>query len=411
MQERVLSRKEIAPLQEEQFPKHLSPRRRKRDPVLYVPGFFRFYVLSAGLRRRLKNLDFEVYYVRIPNFTAGDIRKAARVLLEKTEMMRVLLGVRRLSVIGQGLGGLIARCMVEQLGGKDYLGRLIMLGTPNHGSYIMYAFFPFKAARQMFPASSFLSNLNFSYRGLLEKGEDLHYVSVCTPYELVVVPRSNCYLEGAENLRTGWFCTHMGLVRSRAVSRVVAELLEEEGGEESEILDEEDALLRELTATLQENPQDEGALYRRADLLLQWGYYGRAIDDLNRLIKIRPNLAEAYLLRGKAHRGKMSYDENPIYNQAIRDFNQVIRLKPGLAEAYYHRGVCYALLNSWSDALDNWDRALILNRDLYPAYLARGLVRRNRGDIARAVEDFREVLRIQPDEPEALRFLSEIGGE
>jgi tetratricopeptide (TPR) repeat protein len=411
MQESILNRKEIAPLPEEQFPQHLSPQRRKREPVLYVPGFFRFYVLSAALRRRLKNLDFEVYYVRIPNFAAGDIRKAARVLLEKMEMMRVLLGVRRLSVIGQGMGGLTARCMVEQLGGKDYLSRLIMLGTPNHGSYVMYPFFPFKAARQMLPASAFLSSLNFAYRGLREEGEALRYISICTPYELVVIPRSNCNLEGAQNLRVGWFCTHMGLVRSRSVLRVIAGLLEERTEEEDETLDEEDALLQELSATLRENPQDEGALYRRSTLLQQWGYYSWAIDDLDHLIKMRPDFAEAYLLRGKAYRGKMSYDENPIYNQAIRDFNQVIRLKPGLAEAYYHRGVCYALLNSWSDALDNWDQALILNRDLYPAHLARGLVRRNKGDIARAVEDFREVLRIQPDEPEALRFLSEMGSE
>jgi tetratricopeptide (TPR) repeat protein len=88
------------------------------------------------------------------------------------------------------------------------------------------------------------------------------------------------------------------------------------------------------------------------------------------------------MLRGKALRRKMSYDENPIYNRAIRDFNQVIRLKPGWADAYYERGVCYALLNAWTDAVDSWDRALIINRDLYPAYLARGLGRRKRGDIA-----------------------------
>jgi len=116
------------------------------------------------------------------------------------------------------------------------------------------------------------------------------------------------------------------------------------------------------------------------------------------------------MLRGKALRHKMSYDENPIYNRAIRDFNQVIRARPGWAEAYYERGVCYALLNAWNEAVDNWDRALILNRDLYQAYLARGLGRRKKGDISGAIKDFTEVLRIQPDEPEALRFLSELGG-
>ena len=411
MEERVLSRREKAPVSGEDFPERLSPLRRRRDPVLYVPGFFRFYALSAAIRRRLKNLDFEVYTVRLPNFAAGDIRRGSRVLLGKVEEMRVLLGVKRISLIGQGLGGLVARCAAEQMGGRAYLGRLVMLGTPNHGSHAFYPFFLFKGARQMFPTSSFLANLSSNHRRLIGEGAEFPYASIYTPYDLAVIPWSSCRLEGADNLRLGWFCTHMGLIRSRNLLGILVGLLEgEESGGEEPTEDEDDALLQELSLILRENPRDEEALFRRGKLLLDWGYYGLAIRDLGRLVKLRPDFPEAYMLRGKALRRKMSYDENPIYNRAIRDFNQVIRLKPGWAEAYYERGVCYALLNAWSDARDNWDRALILDRDLYPAYLARGLGRRKEGDIAGAAEDFGEVLRIQPDEPEALRFLSELRG-
>ncbi|MDY6795367.1 MAG: tetratricopeptide repeat protein [Actinomycetota bacterium] len=407
MQERIITRKEKARISKEDFPEHLSLRRSRRDPILFIPGFFRFYLLSAAIRRRLRSLDFEVYSVRLPNFAAGDIRGGARILLERVEEVRALLGVRRLSLIGQGLGGLVARCMAEQLGGADYLSRLVMLGTPNHGSVSFYPLFLCKGARQMLPGSSFLSNLNSTYSRILKESADLNYASVYTPYDLFVVPWINCRLQGAYNLRMGWFCTHMGLVRSRAVLKLLVELLEGDitGGEGAE---EEDALLKELSQSLEDDLQDEGDLYRRAMLLMERGYYGWAIKDLTRLIKMRQDLPEAYLLRGKALRRKISYDENPIYNRAIRDFNQVIKLKPGWAEAYYQRGVCYALLNSWSDAVDNWDRSLILNRDFYQSYLARGIGRKRRGDIAGAVEDFREVLRIQPDEPEALRFLSEL---
>ena len=231
-----------------------------------------------------------------------------------------------------------------------------------------------------------------------------------TSKDLAVIPWTNCRLEGAENVRIGWFCTHMGLVRSRSLMGFLTGWLEAgENGYENYVEEGEDALLEELSLSLAEDPQDEGDLFRRGKLLLDSGYYGWAVRDLTSLIKLRPDFAEAYMLRGKALRRKIGYDENPIYNRAIRDFNQVIRLKPGWAEAYYERGVCYALLNAWQDAVDSWDRALILNRDLYPAYLARGLGRRKRGDVAGAVEDFSEVLRIQPDEPEALRFLSEMG--
>ena len=410
MEDRILTRKDKAPLSKEGFPQRLSPSRRSRDPILYVPGFFRFYILSSAMRRRLKNLDFEVYIMRLPNFAAGDIRKSARILIKKMEELRVLLGVRRLSLIGQGLGGLVARYAVEQLGAGEYLGRLVMLGTPNYGSYSFYPLIPFKAARQMLPFSSFMVNISSDYRGMLEEGPGFPYVSIYTPYDLAVTPPSNCRLQGVENLRVGWFCSHMGLIRSRNLMGIIVDILERsDHNEESFSQEDEDGLLSELTMLLQEDDQDEGDLFRRGKLLLDRGYYGWAIKDLSRLIKIRPDLPEAYMLRGQALRRKISYDENPIYNRAIRDFNQVIRRKPGWAEAYYERGVCYALLNDWSDALDSWDRALILNRDLYQAYLARGLGRRRKGDIAGAVEDFTEVLRIQPDEPEALRFLSDMG--
>ncbi|RJP31904.1 MAG: hypothetical protein C4536_07050 [Actinobacteria bacterium] len=410
MEERILSRKDKAPLPREGFPQHLSPARRRRDPVLYIPGFFRFSFLSAAIRRRLKELDFEVYTIRLPNFAAGDIRKGARILMDKMEELRVLLGVRRLSLIGQGLGGLVARLAAEQMGAKDYLGLLIMLGTPNQGSYTFYPFFPFKAAREMVPGSPFLVNLSGAYLRILEEGTDFPYINLYTSNDLAVIPWTNCRLGGAENIRVGWFCTHMGLIRSRNFLGLLQGWLEaEESDSESYAKEGEDALLEELSLSLQEEPQDGGDLFRRGKLLLDGGYYGWAMRDFSRLIKLRPDFPEAYMLRGKALRRKMSYDENPIYNRAIRDFNQVIRLKPGWADAYYERGVCYALLNAWPDAVDSWDRALIINRDLYPAYLARGLGRRKRGDIAGAVEDFTEVLRIQPDEPEALRFLSEMG--
>lgn len=410
MQERILKRKDKALLPREGFPEKLSSARRRRDPVLYVPGFLRLNLASASLRRRLKNLDFEVYNIRLPNLAVGDIRTGSRLLMNRMEELRVILGVRRLSVIGQGLGGLVARFAVEQMGASEYLGRLIMLGTPNRGSISAYPFLPFKAAREALPSSSFLADLSADYRALLEEGPALPYTSIYTSKDVAVVPWTRCRLEGTDNVRVGWLCTHMGLVRSRGLMGLLTGMLEgDETEEDSFIEEDEDALLRELTSSLEDEPEDEGDLFRRGKLLLDRGYYNWAARDLSRLIKLRPDFPEAYMLRGKAMRRKISYDENPIYNRAVRDFSQVIKLKPGWAEAYYERGVCYALLNDWSDAVDSWDRALILNRDLYPAYLARGLGRRKRGDIAGAVEDFTEVLRIQPDEPEALRFLSELG--
>ncbi len=167
--------------------------------------------------------------------------------------------------------------------------------------------------------------------------------------------------------------------------------------------------LRDLNRTLEEDPLNDAALLRRAEMLMKWGYYGSALRDLKRLSKLRPDLPELYILMGRAYRHKIQYDDNPLYNQAIRNYSRAISLEPGSAEAYFERGVCYALLNAWGEAVDDWDRALILNRDYYPAYLARGLARRKRGDMRGAEEDFREVLRINPGDRDASRFLSDLG--
>ncbi len=407
MQYSVVSRKSC--LQRAREEPQLRPAAGGREPVLYVPGFLRFYILSAAIRRRLRNLDFEVYTPRLPYFGTGDIRWGARILVDKLEELRILLGVRKVSVIGQGLGGLVARYAAERLGEADHIKKLIMLGTPNGGSYTYYLFLPCKAARQALPGSDFLRGLATGREGSSAAGE-LPYVSVFTSWDLTVIPWSHCYLEGGENLRLGWICSHMGMVRSRAVVGLLAGLLSEGQGGEDTDGEEGRALLRELDRVIEENPEDESALLRRARLLLDWGCYGAAIRDLNRVLKRRQDLEEAYMLRGKAFRRKIQYDDNPIYNRAIRDFSQVIRMNPGSAEAYYERGVCFALLNAWGEALEDWDRALILNPDHYPAYLARGLGRKKRGNVAGALEDFREVLRLNPDEPEALRCLEELGG-
>ncbi|MDI6873040.1 tetratricopeptide repeat protein [Candidatus Solincola sp.] len=407
---RVVGRRECGAARQPETVESIDPSRRGRYPVLYVPGFLRLYVLSAALRRRLRNLDFAVYTLRMPNFNSGDIRWSAKVLLDKVDELRVLSGADRVALIGQGLGGLVARFMVEGLGGAEFLYRLVMLGTPNRGSLTFYLFFPFKAARQMLPRSAFLRNLAEAYRETWGE-ESPPYYSVCTPLDAAVIPWTSCLLEGAENLRPGWPCTHMGLVRSRAVAALLSVLLEGEADREERRRAEEDqAALRDLNRALEEDPLNDAALLRRAEMLMKWGYYSAALRDLKRLAKLRPDLPELYILAGRAYRHKIKYDDNPLYNQAIRNYTRAISLEPGSAEAYFERGVCYALLNAWGEAVDDWDRALILNRDYYPAYLARGLARRRRGDMGGAEEDFREVLRINPGDRDASRFLSELEG-
>lgn|GEM_PF-3269684 len=51
------------------------------------------------------------------------------------------------------------------------------------------------------------------------------------------------------------------------------------------------------------------------------------------------------------------------YPQAVADYGKVIRLKPDDAEAFHNRGIAYAKLGDYSHAIADFDRAIVLQPD------------------------------------------------
>ncbi len=63
----------------------------------------------------------------------------------------------------------------------------------------------------------------------------------------------------------------------------------------------------------------------------------KAIECLNKAIKLKPDFAEAYYNRG------IAYAVIGQHLRAIEDFNEAIRLKPDDADAHKNRACCLAL--------------------------------------------------------------------
>jgi len=76
------------------------------------------------------------------------------------------------------------------------------------------------------------------------------------------------------------------------------------------------------------------------------------------------------------------------YAKAIASFTRAIEIWPQLGEAYLERGVAHRYLNETEQAMADFDKAIDVNPNLARAYSARGRVYRERGDIKRALEDF-----------------------
>ena len=61
----------------------------------------------------------------------------------------------------------------------------------------------------------------------------------------------------------------------------------------------------------------------------------KAIEYLNKAIKLQPDFAQAFYNRGNAYYGL------GMYHRAIKDYNETIRLKPKDVDAYHNRGNAY----------------------------------------------------------------------
>ena len=129
----------------------------KEIPVILVHDYSQDPSSLSLLKNRLENDGFDVYLVDYspdidttkPNCDAmGDpdnhlgIGWYAKVLKLKIKNIKEDTGADEVDIVGYGMGGLIARQYVEKLNGNVNVRKLILLGTPNHGSKVFGSGFP-----------------------------------------------------------------------------------------------------------------------------------------------------------------------------------------------------------------------------------------------------------------------------
>ena len=79
---------------------------------------------------------------------------------------------------------------------------------------------------------------------------------------------------------------------------------------------------------------------------------------------------------------------------AITDYDAALRLKPDLAEAYINRGIAKAALNRHGDAIADYDQAIRSTPDYAEAYCKRGTAKAALGLNDEALEDFETALKL-----------------
>lgn len=121
------------------------------------------------------------------------------------------------------------------------------------------------------------------------------------------------------------------------------------------------------------------------------GNYSQAIEDFDKAIRLKPDVAEAFNNRGVA------YDYKGDYERAIQDYDQVIKLRPDYAAAFNNRGLVYHEKGEYDRAIQDFDQAIRLKPGYAEAFESRGSAYLARGDYDRAIQDYGEAIKLEPN--------------
>lgn len=158
--------------------------------------------------------------------------------------------------------------------------------------------------------------------------------------------------------------------------------------------------MQDYNQALQLDPNHIASYLNRSILHLELADYQGAIADCNAILKINPNYPEAYLNRG------LAYLELDNYQKAMEDYNSALKINPNLAEVYFNRGLNKVALGEYQDAIADFTQAIEINPNYTQAYLNRGYTRLHLGENRETIEDFDCALRL--DSVAAKEFFHQI---
>lgn len=132
-------------------------------PVLLIHG----YLANRGsvhlLEKRLSALGHVVMTYPLGPLHLGDIHDSARFIERKVESLAQQTGVPRVDIVAHSMGGLVALDYLKRPGAAARVRKLIMLGTPTHGTWVaalgLFTAPLGRASLQLLPGSPFLRGL------------------------------------------------------------------------------------------------------------------------------------------------------------------------------------------------------------------------------------------------------------
>lgn len=153
-----------------------------------------------------------------------------------------------------------------------------------------------------------------------------------------------------------------------------------------------DKAIEEFSRVLQIEPDMDLALIRRAEAYFFADMLDEALADVDAVLKDNPDLALAHGLRAQILAGQEKFAE------AITEMKLLVDELPGQPDIRMHLAAYYQLNNQTKDAIATYTEVLELDSKHYLALRSRGDAYLNIGEHEKAVADFAEAIKLEPED-------------
>jgi tetratricopeptide (TPR) repeat protein len=153
-----------------------------------------------------------------------------------------------------------------------------------------------------------------------------------------------------------------------------------------------DKAIEEFSRVLQIEPDMDLALIRRAEAYFFADMLDEALADVDAVLKDNPGLALAHGLRAQILAGQEEFAA------AITEMKLLADELPGQPDIRMHLALYYQLNNQTKEAIDAYTEVLQLDSKHYLALRSRGDAFLNIGEHEKAVADFAEAIKLEPED-------------
>ncbi len=147
-----------------------------------------------------------------------------------------------------------------------------------------------------------------------------------------------------------------------------------------------------FTKSITNKPTFDKALYNRAVALTQAKRYVEAASDINAVIKLTPNNADAYFTKSLIY-----FNEGKKDSQLVA-LDKCIGINANHGEASYYKGLLLYENGDYKSAIDSYGRAILAKADYAYAYNDRASAKRALNDLAGAIADYEKAISLDPNQ-------------